>query len=85
MSAASLPADTTFSLRLQGLSGSGQQTVPAFVFHASLVGLVALYAAFWWRLNLLQTLPLLAALASVLSVSGYFLLSQLAAVRLKES
>lgn len=70
---------------MQGLfSNSNQLAVPAFVFHASLVGLVLLYSAFWLRLNLLQTLPLLAIIAAVLSVSGYFLLSTLAALRLKQ-
>ncbi len=81
--AANVKADSLPAV-LQGLPGSSQQLVPAFAFHASLVGLVALYSAFWLRLNLLQTLPLLALLATVLSVSGYFLLSQLAAVRLKQ-
>lgn len=70
---------------LQGLPSNGQLVLPAFLFHASLIALVALYSAFWLRLNLLQTLPLLAVLALVLSVSGYFLLSQLSALRLKQS
>ena len=63
---------------------SGVHGLSALVFHGGLLGLVALYAAFWVRLNLLQTLLPLLVLIVILTGSGYSLLSQQSSLRLKQ-
>ena len=68
---------------VQNFPLEGKQVLPAAMFHSGLVALVLLYSAFWFRLNLLQTLTPLALLVVFLAVSGYFLLSQLSLSRLK--
>ena len=54
-------------------------------FHAGIGGILGLYLLFWARLNILQTLPLLAVLGVFTTVSGNRALLALADARAKAS
>ena len=54
-------------------------------FHAGIGGILGLYLLFWARLNILQTLPLLAVLGLFTAVSGNRALLALADARAKAS
>lgn len=63
---------------------SGGGAVAALAFHGGILAMLLLYTAFWWKLNILQTLPLLAVLGLFTAVAGYYNLSNLAGARLKK-
>jgi len=63
---------------------SGSASLWAAAFHAGLAAMLGLYAAFWLKLNLLQTLPLAAGLGVCVAGAGYKALSALADARLKK-
>ena len=52
-------------------------------FHAGIASILGLYLLFWLKLNILQTLPVLAVLALFTTVSGHQALSALAMARAK--
>ena len=53
-----------------GAFPTGAAALPALAFHAGLAAIMGLYLLFWTSLNLLQTVPLLAVLASATAVFG---------------
>ena len=70
---------------LQGFPSSGPAALCAGGFHTGIAAILVLYALFWFRLNLLQTLPLLAGLGVFTSVVGYRVLSHLSDHRQKSA
>eukprot|EP00898_Chlorokybus_atmophyticus_P001027 jgi/Chlat1/1925/Chrsp153S02252 len=62
---------------------SGLSFLGAVGFHAGIVSIVLLYVAFWLKLNLLQTLPILLVLGVITAIFGHKALSDLADTKLK--
>lgn len=56
----------------------------SLLFHGGIGAMLALYLLFWLKLNLAQTLPLIAVLGLVTAFVGYKALSGLAELRLKK-
>ena len=81
-----LPTATCRSLhrhpRAQGFP-SGAGSLAAAGFHGGLAAICGLYLLFWLRLNLMQTLPLLAALGVATAACGGATLRGLAAEQRK--
>ncbi|KAL4447820.1 hypothetical protein ABPG75_005039 [Micractinium tetrahymenae] len=69
---------------LKGFPTDGAGFLSAAGFHAGLAAILALYVLFWLRLNLMQTLPILAVLAGVTATFGRSTLNHLAAAWQKQ-
>lgn len=69
---------------VKGFPTSGGALLAASGFHLGLLSILALYLLFWLRLNLMQTVPILAVLAVVTSAFGSSTLGHLAGVRQKQ-
>ncbi|KAL4442492.1 hypothetical protein ABPG77_005076 [Micractinium sp. CCAP 211/92] len=69
---------------LKGFPTDGAGFLAAAGFHTGLAAILGLYVLFWLRLNLMQTLPILAVLAVVTAAFGRSNLIQLAAARQKQ-
>lgn len=67
---------------MQNFPKSPSLVVPVIGFHAGIGAILVLAAAFWVKLSLLQTLPILGLLAAVTVVVGHRALSGLAQERL---
>lgn len=63
---------------------SGFAGLAAMVFQGTLLAFGGLYLLFWYKLNLMQTMPLALMLGGVLFISGHFALRGIAAARLKK-
>ncbi|KAH7365882.1 hypothetical protein KP509_18G051300 [Ceratopteris richardii] len=63
---------------MKNFPSSGLPVLAALLFHLGIGSILGLYALFWLKLNLFQTLKLLALLGTVLTVPGYYILSHLA-------
>ena len=67
----------------QGYPHSGLAAAATTAFHAGVAAVLGLYALFWLRLRLTDTLPVLAALVTVTGAAGYVALTARAAARRK--
>ena len=67
----------------QGYPRSGLAAAATTAFHAGVAAILGLYALFWLRLRLTDTLPVLAALVTVTGAAGYMALTARAAARRK--
>ena len=67
----------------QGYPRSGLAAAATTAFHAGVAAVLGLYALFWLRLRLTDTLPVLAMLVIVTGAAGYMALTARAAARRK--
>ncbi|MCO5551030.1 hypothetical protein L7F22_004526 [Adiantum nelumboides] len=63
---------------LKNLPSSGLPALAALFFHLGIASILGLYVLFWLKFNLFQTLKVLAVLATLLTMPGYYILSHLA-------
>ena len=80
------PADAlrSFPRFVQGVPTSSAGALRAALFHAGTAAILLLYLLFWVRLNLMQTLPALAALQLATRAAGWGLRVEGGSVRSKQ-
>lgn len=68
---------------MQGFPRSGVAAAATAAFHGGVAAVLGLYALFWLRLRLTDTLPILAVLVLFTGAAGYQALTARAAARRK--
>mmetsp|Transcript_31484 Transcript_31484/g.70093 ORF Transcript_31484/g.70093 Transcript_31484/m.70093 type:complete len:292 (-) Transcript_31484:521-1396(-) len=71
-------------INFNGFPKEGSVRTAALAFHGMLAGMLFMYAMFWLKWNLIQTLPRVLLLSIPLAFAGHHLLSGLASTRLKK-